>query len=51
MVQAALFEWVSFDPFPVQQDGLAAPEVDIGGCEIAEVLVVAAVIVVTVLSR
>ncbi len=47
MVQAALFECVSFDPFSVQQDGLAAPEVDIGGCEIAEALVVAAMIVVT----
>ena len=45
MKQAALFDGFAFDPFPFQRDDLAAPEVDVGGGEIVEALVVAAVVV------
>ena len=45
MLQAALRDGLSFDPFSFQQDGLAAREADVGGCEIAEAFVIAAVIV------
>ena len=45
MVQAALFDCVSFDPFTFEQDGLAAPEVDFGRSEIVEALVVSAMII------
>ncbi len=40
-----MFDGLSFDPFSLQQDGLAAPEVDVGGREVAQALVVTAVIV------
>jgi len=30
MLQAAVLDGVAFDPFSFHQDGLAAPEVDIG---------------------
>jgi hypothetical protein len=30
MLQASSFDCVAFDPFSLQQDGLTAPEVDIG---------------------
>ena len=46
MLQAPVFDGLSFDPFPFQQDGLAAPEVDIGGREVIQALVVAPVVVV-----
>jgi hypothetical protein len=46
MVQAALFDGVSFDPFAFEQDGLAASEVDVGRGEIIEALVVSAMVVV-----
>lgn len=46
MVQAPLFDGFSFDPFRFQHDGVAASEVDIGRCEIAEALVISAMIVV-----
>ena len=46
MKQAALFDGFAFDPFPLQHDDVAAPEVDVGGGEIAEALVVAAMVVV-----
>ena len=36
----------TFDPFPFKQDGLAVPEVDIGGREVAQALVIAPVIIV-----
>ena len=45
MLQAPSFERLSFDPFSLQQDFLAAPAVDIGRREVAEAFVVAAVIV------
>ena len=35
-----------FYPFRFDEDGVASPEVDVGGCQVAEALVVAQVIVV-----
>ena len=46
VVQAALSDRVSFDPFAFEQDGLAAAEVDVGRGEIVEALVVSAIMVV-----
>ena len=46
MMQAPLVDGVSFDPFPLEQNGLAAPEVNVGRCEIAQAFVVALMIVV-----
>lgn len=46
MVQAALSDGVSFDPFAFEQDGLAASEVDVGWGKIVEALVVSAMVVV-----
>ena len=46
MQQAAIGDCLSFDPFPFDQNGLAPPEVDVGGGKIVDALVVAAVIVV-----
>ena len=45
-MQAPVFDDFSFDPFSLQQDGLTPPELDIGGRELAQALVVEAVIVV-----
>lgn len=45
MKQAALCDGFAFDPFPFQHDDVAAPEVDVGRCEIADALVVSAVVV------
>lgn len=46
MLQAPLFDGLSLDPFSLQQDGLATPEVDVGGGEIVQALVIAPVVVV-----
>ena len=46
MLQAAIGDGLAFDPFAFEQDGLAASEVDVGRGEIAEALVVAAMVVV-----
>jgi len=46
VVQASALDGLSFDPFSFQQDGLAAPEVDVGRCQIADGLVVTLVVVV-----
>ena len=46
ILQTPVLDGLSFDPFPFQQDGLAAPEVDIGGREVIQALVVALVVVV-----
>ena len=46
MVQAALSDGVSFDPFALKQDGVAASEVDVSRGEIVEALVVSAMVVV-----
>ncbi len=45
MLQAPVLNSLSFDPFSFQQDGLVPPEIDIGWCEVAQALVVTAVIV------
>ena len=45
VVQAALLDGVSFDPFTFEQDGVAASEVDVGRGKIVEALVVSAMIV------
>ena len=41
MMQASRFERLSFDPFPLFQNGLVAAEVDVGGCDVAQVFAVA----------
>src|SRR3954466_8545134 len=46
MQQAALLDGLSLDAPAFLQDGLTAAEVDIGGCEIAEALVSAPMVVV-----
>ena len=46
MLQAPVLDGLWFDPFPFQQDGLAAPEVDSGGREVIQALVAAPVAVV-----
>ena len=46
MQQAAIGDCLSFDPFPFDQNGLAPPEVDVGGRQIADAFVIAQVIVV-----
>ena len=45
MLQASLGDGVAFDPFALFDDGLATAEVDIGGRQIVDALVVALVIV------
>ena len=46
MLQAPLFDGFSLDAFSLQQDGLTTPEVDIGGGEIVQALVIAPMVVV-----
>jgi hypothetical protein len=46
MQQASVSDGLSFDPFPFDGDGLAASEVDVGGRQVAQALVIAQVIVV-----
>ena len=46
MKQASRFDSLSFDPFSLSQDGLAAPVVDIGRGEVLQALVIAPVVVV-----
>ncbi len=46
MLQAPMFDCLSFDPFSLQQDCLPTSEVDVGGREIFQALVVSLVIVV-----
>ena len=46
MLQAALSDCQFPDLFPFSDDGLAAPEVDVGGCDVVQALVVALVVVV-----
>jgi hypothetical protein len=47
MLQTAVINGVSFDPFPFSDDGIIAPKVDICGRDIIEVHVVMLVVVVT----
>ena len=44
MLQGPVFDGLSFDPFCLQQDGLAASEVDVGGSEIVEALIATMVV-------
>ena len=44
--QPTVLDGLAFDPFSFQQDGLTAPEVDVGRGEIVEALVIAPVVVV-----
>ena len=44
--QAAIGDCLSFDSFPFDQNGLASPEVDVGGRQVTEALVIAQVIVI-----
>ena len=46
MLQAAISDCVSFDPFSFQQDGLGASKVDVSRDEIAQALVIAEMVVV-----
>jgi hypothetical protein len=46
VLQAAISDCVSFDPFSFQQDGLGASEVDVSRGEIAQAPVIAAMVVV-----
>ena len=46
MLQAALSDCQFLDLFPFSDDGFVAPEVDIGGCDVVQALVVALVVVV-----
>jgi hypothetical protein len=39
--QGAISNCLSFDPFPFDQNGLASPEVDVGGGQVADALMVA----------
>ena len=46
MYQASVLYGLLFDPFSFQQDGLAAPKVDVGRGEVGDGLVVSQVVVV-----
>ena len=45
-MQASRFERLSFDPFPLLQNGFVAAEVDIGRCDVVDALVIALMVVV-----
>jgi hypothetical protein len=44
--RASYFDGFSFVPFSLFQNGLTAPEVDVGGLEVLQALMVAMVVVV-----
>ena len=46
VLQSSVFDGVSFGSFALKQDGLAASEVDVGRRQVAQALMVAAMIVV-----
>ena len=46
MLQAPVFGGASFEPLSLQQDGLAASNIDFGGGEVVSALVLAPVIVI-----
>ena len=46
MLQAAVLDGLSFDPFSHVQNGLSSSEVDVGGREVFQALVIAGMIVV-----
>ena len=45
-MQAPRFECLSFDPFTLFQNGFVTAEVDVGGCDVVQALMVALMIVV-----
>jgi hypothetical protein len=45
-LQASILDCGAFDPFSLHEDFLAASEVDVGGREIIQALVIAAMVVV-----
>ena len=45
--QAAIGDCLSFDPFSFDQNGLAPPEVDVGGRQVGDALMIAPVVVVS----
>ena len=46
MLQASLFNRLSFDPFSFKQNEFVAPEVNVGGCNVAQALVIPVMVVV-----
>ena len=44
-MQASRFECLSFDPFPLFQNGFVASKVDVGGCDVVQALVVALMVI------
>lgn len=46
MLQAPILDCEAFEAFPFAQDFGCAPRVDVGGCEIAQALMIAAMIIV-----
>jgi hypothetical protein len=46
VLQSSVFDGLSFGPFALKQDGLAAPEVDVGWGEIVDALVITPVVVI-----
>ncbi len=46
MLQAALADSQFLDLFPFSDDGFVAPEVDVGGCDVVQTLMVSIVVVV-----
>lgn len=45
MMQAPRFKCLSFDPVPLLHNGFVVSKVDVGGCDVAQGLVVALVII------
>ena len=45
MLQAALLDCPFLDLFPFSENGFVTPEVDVGGCDVVDALVVALMIV------
>ncbi len=45
-MQAARFERLSFDPFPLLWNGFITPEEDVSGCDVVDALVISLVVVV-----
>jgi len=46
MLQAALSDCLFLDLFPFSENGFVAAEVDVGGCDVAQSLVISLVVVV-----
>ena len=46
MLQATICDGLAFDPFAFEEDGVSAPEVNVGRSEIVEALVIAVMVVV-----